>query len=68
MPLISGKGSDIESANVSELMHGKVVGKTRRKFGKKRARKQAVAISLAEARKSGRKAPLANKRTPRKHA
>jgi hypothetical protein len=64
MPLKPGSSNDIVSSNISELEHGKVVGKTRRKFGKKRAQKQAVAIALKEKRKG----VLANKRTPRKHA
>lgn len=62
MPLTSGTSNDIVSSNVDELMRGKVVGKTRRKFGKKRGQKQAVAIALKEKRKG----VLANKRTPRK--
>lgn len=66
MPLIPGSGSDAVSANISELHGGKTFKRTSRKYGKKRAQKQSVAIALNEARKSGRRAPLANKRTPRK--
>ena len=64
MPLLSGSSSDVVSANIDELEHGKVVPRTRRKYGKKRAQKQAVAIALSKAGKSNK--PLSNKRTPRK--
>lgn len=67
MPLLAGSSSDTVSANIDELEHGNVVGKTRRKFGKKRAQKQAIAIALKKAGKS-RNQPLANKRTPRKRS
>lgn len=55
MPLMAGTSSDIVSSNIDELEHGRVVGRTRRKYGKKRAQKQAVAIELNEKRKSQRK-------------
>jgi hypothetical protein len=68
MPLTPGSSNDIVSANVSELMKGKVVGKTRRKYGKRRAQKQAVAIAMRQAGKTNRTAPLNGKRTPRKRS
>jgi hypothetical protein len=52
MPLRAGTSNDVVSSNISELERGRVVGKTRRKYGKKRAQKQAVAIALKEKRKS----------------
>lgn len=52
MPLQPGSSNDVVSSNIDELEHGKVVGKTRRKFGKKRAQKQAIAIALKKAGKS----------------
>ena len=42
--------------NISELHGGKTYAKTKHKYGKKRANKQAIAISLKESRKrTGRK-------------
>lgn len=55
MPLEPGASNDVVSSNISELGRGRVVGKTRRKYGKKRAHKQAVAISLAKAGRSNKK-------------
>jgi hypothetical protein len=55
MPLRSGTSRATVSENIKELEHGKVVGKTRRKYGKKRAQKQAVAIALNKKRESRRK-------------
>lgn len=55
MPLMAGTSNDVVSTNIDELEHGKVVGKTRRKYGKKRAQKQAIAIALKKKRESRRK-------------
>ena len=55
MPLKSGTSNDTVSSNISELHGGKTYSRTRRKYGKKRANKQAVAIALNEKRKSGKK-------------
>lgn len=46
MPLQPGESSDIVSSNISDLHGGKTFAKTKKKFGKKRAKKQAIAIAL----------------------
>ena len=50
MPLKPGKSRSTVSGNIRELHKGKVYAKTRKKFGKKRANKQAVAIALKKSR------------------
>ena len=50
MPLIKGKSQKIISENISELHSGKVYAKTKKKFGKKKADAQAIAIALSTAR------------------
>lgn len=55
MPLKRGKSKATVSANISELHTGKTYAHTAKKFGKKRADKQAVAIALSQARKSGKR-------------
>ena len=55
MPLKKGKSKATVSANISELHKGKTYAKTSKKFGAAKANKQAVAIALSTARKSGRK-------------
>lgn len=62
MPLEPGTSSDVVSSNISELHKGKTFSKTKKKYGKKRAQKQSIAIALNEKRKSG------SKRTARKRA
>ena len=52
MPLKKGTSQKTISSNISELHGGKTFAHTARKFGKKRANKQAVAIALNTARKS----------------
>ena len=54
VPLKKGKGEAVISENISELHSGATHARTARKFGKKRADKQSVAIALSEARKSGK--------------
>lgn len=51
MPLIKGKGKEIISQNIRELIHSG------------RPQKQAVAIALSQARKSGARIP--KKRKPK---
>lgn len=53
MPLKQGSSKKTVSSNIEELHKGKTYAHTRSKFGKKKADKQAVAIALSEARKSG---------------
>ena len=50
MPLLKGKGKDVISENISELHTGKTFKKTKKKFGKKKAHKQSVAIAMSKAR------------------
>jgi len=47
MPLKRGKSQATVSSNIRELHKGQTYGRTRRKFGKRRADKQAVAMSQA---------------------
>lgn len=53
MPLKKGKKN--RKANFHELRHGKTFARTEKKFGKRKARKQMVAIVLNNERKSGGK-------------
>src|ERR1700743_3158278 len=55
MPLRKGYSRSIISSNIKELHTGATFGHTERKFGKKRADKQAVAIALDVARKAKRR-------------
>lgn len=52
MPLKSGKSKKTVSSNIKELHKGEVFQKTKKKFGAKKADKQAVAIALSKKRKS----------------
>lgn len=54
MPIRPGSGKSTVSRNISELHSGEQYARTRKKFGKRKANKQAVAIALSEARKSKR--------------
>lgn len=51
MPLKKGSSSKTVSSNIRELHSGETYSKTKKKFGKKKADKQAVAIALSQARK-----------------
>jgi hypothetical protein len=53
MPLKKGKSRATVSQNIREFHTGKTYAHTAAKFGKKRADKQAVAVALNSARKSG---------------
>lgn len=46
MPLKRGKSKKAQDWNFHELRKGKTYAKTRRKYGKKRAQKQMIAIVL----------------------
>lgn len=50
MPLQSGHSRKTISSNIKELHHGPKYAKTKRKFGAKKANKQAVAIALDKSR------------------
>lgn len=52
MPLKRGKSQKVVSENIAELHQGKTYAKTKAKFGKKKADKQAVAIALDRQRRS----------------
>jgi hypothetical protein len=53
VPLKPGKSKAAVSSNIREFHKGKTYAKTRKKFGKKKADKQAVAVALSEKRRSG---------------
>jgi hypothetical protein len=55
MPLEPGSSNDVVSSNISELHGGKTYRRTKKKLGKKRADKQAVAIALKTKRESRRR-------------
>lgn len=50
MPLKSGVSSKTISANIRELHGGRTYEKTKMKYGKNKANKQAIAIALRESR------------------
>jgi hypothetical protein len=52
MPLKKGKSRKTVSTNIREFHTGKTYAKTRAKFGKKRANKQAIAVALSQKRRS----------------
>lgn len=54
MPLRKGTSQKVVSENISEFHGGKTYAKTKAKFGKKRADKQAVAVAMSEKRRSAR--------------
>lgn len=54
MPLKSGNSPGIVSRNIEEFHQGKTYQRTKAKFGKDTANKQAVAVALSKARKSKR--------------
>ena len=54
MPLKAGKSRKVISENIKEFHGGKTYKKTARKFGKKAADRQAVAVALKSAGKSRR--------------
>jgi len=54
MPLKRGSSQATISTNIKEFRTGKTFAKTRRKFGARKAQKQAVAVAMSEARKSRR--------------
>lgn len=54
MPLKPGSSRKTVSSNIRELHEGRTYERTLQEFGKRRADKQAVAIALSEARKTGR--------------
>lgn len=57
MPLKPGTSRKTISTNIREFTGGNTYNKTAKKFGKAKARKQAIAVALSTARKSGAKIP-----------
>lgn len=57
MPLKAGTGRKTISENISEFTGGKTYTRTAKKFGKAKARKQAIAVALSKARESGARIP-----------
>ena len=53
MPLIKGTNKKTMGKNISEFVKGKTFRKTSKKFGRKRALKQAVAVAYSSRRNSG---------------
>lgn len=52
MPLYRGRSNRTVSKNISELHKGRTYAHTRRKFSKRRADRQAVAIAMRQAGRS----------------
>lgn len=52
MPLKKGTSKKTVSSNISEFHKGKTYAKTKKKFGKEKANKQAIAVAMSEKRKS----------------
>lgn len=55
MPVNPGSSRNTIAANIKELHSGKQYAKTKAKHGAKTANRQAVAIAISEAGKSGRR-------------
>jgi hypothetical protein len=55
MPLIKSDTQAATEANFHELRHGKTFKRTKKKYGKKKARKQMIAIALKNKRESRKK-------------
>lgn len=55
MPMKRGSSKATVASNISELHSGKQYAKTKAKHGAKTANRQAVAIAMAEAGKSGKR-------------
>lgn len=54
MPLKKGRSKSTLSQNIREFHKGKTYKRTAKKYGKKRANKQAVAVAYAQRRRSKR--------------
>lgn len=55
MPLRKGTSKRTRNENIREFTKGKTFARTKRKFGEKRAIKQAVAVGYAQQRRSAGK-------------
>lgn len=56
MPLKAGRSRKVVSENIAEFHTGKTYARTKAKFGKEKADKQAAAASLSKAGLSRKKA------------
>ena len=65
MPLRRGSGKSTIASNIRELHSGEQYARVKKKFGAKKANKQAVAIALSEARKGRRKKNIGEQHTGR---
>jgi len=54
VPLKSGSSQKTISSNIEELHSGNTFARTKAKFGKAKANKQAIAIAYSKARKSSK--------------
>jgi hypothetical protein len=52
MPLKKGSSKKVVSDNIKEFRKGETFAKTESKFGADKARRQAIAVALSQARKS----------------
>lgn len=66
MPLIDSDTQNATRDNFHEVRHGKTYRRTSKKYGKKRARKQMIAIVLSNKRKAEAKKKAAKKKVARK--
>lgn len=55
MPLKKGKSQKVISENISEFHKGGTYSRTKAKYGKETADRQAVAVAMETSRKSKRK-------------
>jgi hypothetical protein len=55
MPLKKGKSKETLEENIAEFHKGKTYARTRAKFGKSKADKQAVAAAYSQQRRSGKR-------------
>ena len=54
MPLKKGKSKKVVSENIREFHHGATYERTKKKYGKATADRQAVAVAMSQKRRSGR--------------
>lgn len=54
MPLKAGKSKATVAGNIREFHTGGTYARTKKKFGKAKADKQAIAVAMAKRRQSGK--------------